>query len=301
MFDRKYFELAMKRIRSISTLLHQPHPFIFTPYSIIIPGGVTFLIITLLAPLQYQEMNGLERSLNGALIGFLVSATILLTVKGLRKMAPQFMDEEEWTIGREILLYFIIVLLIIGGIFCSFYRLYSGSTSTGHFFITTVGFTGILSFFPILILVLFEQYTYQKKQLRQAQQLTSLLKAENHYLKSEKVSQVLLKAENGKVELQLHPAELFCLKSDSNYIEVFYSLEGSWAKKLIRNRLKHMEGALPEDRFFRCHNRFIVNREQIVRVEGNARNLSLVLKGVDFKIPVSRAKAKSISAFLEQA
>lgn len=285
----------------IAKIFRKPHPFIFNAYSIIIPGGVTFLIIALLAPLQYQEMDGLERSLNGAWIGLLVSATIFGSVQGLRKVFPQFMAEEEWTLGREILLYLIIVLMIIGTLFCSFYQWYSGNSSMAYFLIHTAGLTLIFSIFPILILVLFEQYSYQKRQLKQAQQLTHLLKAENHSLKSGKLSPIILKAENGKVALQLPPSELIYLKSDSNYVEVFYGLGESYARKLIRNRLKYLEEVLPANHFFRCHHRFIVNREQIIRVEGNARNLSLVLKGVDFKIPVSRAKATSIHAFLAQS
>lgn len=291
-------KLAMKQIQMIAKIFLKPHPFIFNAYSVIIPGALAFLIIALLAPLQFQEIEGTRRILIGGLIGFLVSATVFCSVQLLRKIFPKFMDEDEWTIGREILLYLIVISLIIGGIFASIYMIYREDESFARFFTRTAFLTLVMSLFPVLVLVLFEQYSYQKKQLRQAHQLTRVLQAENHNLKSAKVSQIILKAENGKIELQLSPADLVCLRSDSNYVEVFYRLEETCTRKLIRNRLKHLEEALPKQHFFRCHNSFIVNGEHIMKVEGNARNLDLLLKGIDFKIPVSRSKAKAVTYFL---
>lgn len=281
--------------------LKKPHPFIFNAYSVAIPGVASFLIILLLAPLDFKELELTQRSLYALCIGGFVSVIILLTVKLLQKLLPSFTQEDQWTIGREILLFLMVVLLIILGIFLGIFTIYGANQSAWEVFAKTVLISLCISFFPIVILVLFEQYRQQKIQFTYAQQLTQALKAENQELqtKSPQHKQLQLKAENGKVELQLLASEIICLQSDGNYVEIFYEIDETVTKKLIRNRLKSLEVQLPTTTFFRCHNRFLINGNCIVQIEGNARNLELSLRGVDFKIPVSRSKANQISEYLQ--
>ncbi|MBC8755308.1 LytTR family transcriptional regulator [Kordia sp. YSTF-M3] len=286
-------------------IFNKPHPFIFNTYSIVIPGMAAFLIILLLAPFQFQEIEILQRSLYALLIALFVSASIFFTVKLLQKLFPAFMKEDNWTIGREVLLFLMVIFLIVLGIFASIFFTYTGNESIVQLFLKTTFFTVCISFFPIVILVLFEQYRQQKIQFNRAQKLTETLKAENEKLQSETIqyaisaNQIQLKAENGKVALQLFPSEIICLQSDGNYVDVFYEVDKVVTKKLIRNRLKNLEETLTTSNFFRCHHRFMVNGNYITKVEGNARNLELTLRGIEFKIPVSRAKVKDVSSFLQ--
>ncbi|AXG69029.1 LytTr DNA-binding domain protein [Kordia sp. SMS9] len=281
--------------------LKKPHPFIFNAYSVVIPGAASFLIILLLAPLDFKELELTSRSLYALCIGVFVSMIIFLTVKLLQKLFPTFTQEDRWTVGREILLFLIVVLLIILGVFLGIFTLYGANQSAWEVFAKTTFISLCISFFPIVILVLFEQYRQQKIQFTYAQQLTQSLKAENQKLQTKTVSnqQLQLKAENGKVELQVFASEIICLQSDGNYVEVFYEIDTTVHKKLIRNRLKSLEAQLPITTFFRCHNRFLINGNYIVQIEGNARNLELSLRGIAFKIPVSRSKASQISEYLQ--
>ncbi|KAB8151352.1 hypothetical protein EZY14_018620 [Kordia sp. TARA_039_SRF] len=285
--------------------LKKPHPFIFNAYSVAIPGVASFLIILLLAPLDFKGMEITQRSMYALCIGGFVSVIIFSTVKLLQKLFPTFTQEDRWTIGKEILLFLLVVFLITLGIFLGIVTLYDTPQSAWKLFAKTAFISLCISFFPIVILVLFEQYLQQRKQFKYAQQLTQSLKVENQKLQIEKQhettssNQLQLKAENGKVELQLFASELICLQSDGNYIEVFYEVDKTVHKKLLRNRLKSLEELLPKNTFFRCHNRFIINGNYIVQVAGNARNLELSLRGIAIKIPVSRSKANSISEFIQ--
>ncbi|PTX60402.1 LytTR family transcriptional regulator [Kordia periserrulae] len=285
--------------------LKKPHPFIFNAYSVAIPGVASFLIILLLAPLDFKGMEITQRSIYALCIGGFVSIIIFSTVKLLQKLFPTVTQEDRWTIGKEISLFLLVVLLITLGIFLGIFILYGTHESAWQLFVKTAFISICISFFPIVILVLFEQYLQQKKQFKYAQQLTQSLKAENQKLQTEKQhettsdQQLQLKAENGKVELQLFASELICLQSDGNYVEVFYEIDKTVHKKLLRNRLKSLEEFLPKTTFFRCHNRFIINGNYIVHVTGNARNLELTLRGMDATIPVSRSKATQISEFIQ--
>lgn len=155
-----------------------------------------------------------------------------------------------------------------------------------------------------MISILFEQYRHQKKQLQKAASLTNELKMLTQKLHEEKISsfqsdQIQICNEKEEVELQLEAQDLLFMRSEGNYIEVFYKNQDKVEKQLIRNRLKSMEHQLPESMFLRCHNRYMVNGGQILRVEGNARNLSLFLKGIQDSIPVSRSKVNIIDEYLK--
>jgi hypothetical protein len=293
-------------IKRVFNGIGTPHPFIFNGYSMAIPGVFTFLILVLLAPQQFQDIPLLQRSLFALLTGLIVAGAIFLTVKTLQKLFPTFMDEDAWTVGKEGLLYLVGTLLVNLLIFAAISLFYSGADSLFQRFGRTTWYTLSISIFPITVLVLFEQYRHQKNQLVQARQLTQSLQAENDSLKTENrqpsapFQPLQFKAENGSIELQLAPEEVLCLRSDGNYVEVFYLLEEVGSVQLIRNKLKHLAPILPPKYFFRCHNRFIINGTHLVKVEGNARNLELKLRGLELLIPVSRSKVKSFSRFLEQ-
>jgi len=282
-------------------VFNKPHPFIFNAYSVAIPGVASFLIILLLAPLDFKGLEITQRSIYAVCIGSFVSVIIFSTVKLLQKLFPTFTQEDRWTIGKEISLFLIGVFLITFGVFLSIFIISKTNQSPWQVFVKTAFISLCVSFFPIVILVLFEQYQQQKLQLKRARKLNTTLKEENQQLQSTHKSEKLqFKAENGKVTLQLLASELICLRSEGNYVDVFYELHGEATKKLVRNRLKNLEETLPSDLFFRCHNRFIINKNYITHITGNARNLELELRKIALLIPVSRSKAAAFSEFMEK-
>ena len=287
-------------------LLKKPHPFIFNHYSIIIPSAVSFLIIVLLAPYDFQKIGLKYRIIFAAIISMLVALGVWATVKILKKLMPKTMAEDQWTVGKEflqILFILCIIILLISVTFILFQK--SEMPLVALFY--KIAFTTIaISILPILVLVLFEQYRHQKLQLKKAATLTVLLKNQNEQLlrnKQENSSTnelLLIKGDNDAIEIQLKPQDLIYFKSDGNYLEIYFNNVNKIQKKVIRNRLKTIENSLPHKLFFRCHNSFIINGNHIVKIEGNARNLTLHLKGISTPIPVSRTKAKAISLFLEK-
>lgn len=287
--------------------LHKPHPFIFNAYSVFIPAVVTFLIILFLSPKEFQDLDFIIRLIAGIVISSFVALSIVIAVFLLKKRISSHILEEEWTIGKELILVFFVLLLIILFLSLAVSFVQKDYDSFFSLFLKTSSITISIGILPILILLLFEQNSYQIKQVEKANQLNTYLKRENNELrsvitdKSVPPNKLLIKSENEGLELQLNPMDLIMLKSDGNYVEVFYLNADQLKKKLIRNSLKKLEGILPQDIFFRCHNRFLVNGNHIVKFEGNARNLELHLHAYPDKIPVSRAKVKAISSFLNRA
>lgn len=293
-------------------LLKRPHPFIFTPMSFLLPGVVVFILMFVLSPFGLDNLPVFTQLLYASMFGFIGIAGVLLTISALRWIAPAFMKEEKWTIGKEALLVVLVILTISILIYISF--LLSGFIPENNvsflaeIILQTIG----ISIVPVTLLILYEQFAHQKKKLIQARELTLELRQRSAILSHKKrasdeiesepiapSSGILLKAENGTIELQVNPLQLIYLKSDGNYVEVFYTKSaGELKKKLIRNRLKNLLEQLPESTFFRCHKSYAVNADHIISVNGNARNFELSLDHIDEPIPVSRSKSDELKHFM---
>lgn len=270
-------------------IFSKPHPFIFNLSSVLLPGFVTLLIIGLLAPFGFQQMGLFYRTGFAFMLGLIASLSVLIITSLLKKLYPSC--EDSWTVGKEILLILSIVITISFFIYLIFQ--YLDITDVKSFTLFKMVFTKtiLVSILPIIILVLFEQYNHQKKQAKTAEEMRATLPID----KSSALIQ--LHSENGSLEVQLHVDELIYLKADGNYVEVFY-MDLAVQKRLIRNRLKVLFDKLPKDTFFHCHKSYIVNKQNILSVTGNARNFELAMRGVDIQIPVSRTKSEELKSFL---
>lgn len=281
--------------------LKKPHPFIFNAFSVFIPGVVTFLIIAITAPFGFRELELSNRLLYALLFGGIGSITVLIAIPLLRWMFPRFINEEQWTTGREISLILIVIACICLVNVGVIQLLELTSLPFPELLQKVLLYTVLLSILPVGIMVLAEQYAHQHKKLKQAIQLTESLrrKSDSPDPKNSPSDIIALEGENGKTELQLRPEELLFLKSDGNYVEVFFLDDSGFTqKKLLRNRLKALHKQLPADRFFQCHKSYVVNLRQILNVEGNARNLELLLQHSDTPIPVSRSKSMELQALI---
>lgn len=287
----------------ITESLKKPHPFIFNAGSILIPGFIAFLLIFVFSPFGSSSFEITNRLILCLMFGLVSSFGVLLVTRILKWLTPGFMREERWTVGKELIL----ILIVVAGIcllnFVAILVLGLSTMQIQRLFQMVIVYTIGISIIPVGILVLFEQFSHQRKKLQQAKKLTERLRQlslEKTTDQTSPLNNILLEAENGNVELQLHPKEILFINSDGNYVEIYYQVNDfAIHKKLIRNRLKNFIPILPKTFFFQCHKSFIVNKMHIIQVEGNARNLELIMRKTDRRIPVSRSKTKALSEFLK--
>ena len=291
---------------------HKPYPFIFNTYSVLVPAVVTFVLILFLRPLWFSEIKFLERTLVALAISVIIGTSIFVVVKGLQRWFPNYMNEDQWTLGKEVLLWLLVLFIII----CSISMVFMGVTVYNqhedrsvlnlslffHLFLNTAYITFGIGIIPMIVLVLFEQHNHQKKQYQKAQQFSSLLQKKLESIKTEanKKDKLIFSSENKEIELQVDAADVIFIQSEGNYVEVNYVKDNALQKKLIRHRIKAMEEQLPEDIFFRCHNRYIINTHRITNVNGNARGLYIEVENSALVIPVSRSKVKAFKAVFEK-
>lgn len=291
----------------IIPFLKKPHPFVFNQYSILTPGLITFFVIFFFQPFHFKSYSITILTAVALCFGTGVSSTVWIVVNVLKRFIPSQFDEDKWTIGKEVSLILFVLSSITSLVFLVFWSLQATSIDSWLLFKIIFIRTVLIAFFPILVMVLFEQYYLQKKKWQEAQKLNLQLEEKQQFLQQEiqKVSQsnstsVSLQAENGNVNLQLKPQDILYLKSEGNYVEVFYLQAEKVQKELIRNRLKILEDKLPTPDFFRCHKSFVVNLHQILKVDGNARNLELILQHHNTnRIPVSRNKSEGLAELLK--
>ncbi|WP_340063602.1 LytTR family DNA-binding domain-containing protein [Ascidiimonas aurantiaca] len=294
---------------NLKALFKRPHPFIFNRNSVLITGVATFFVLVVLSPFGYHTLPLKHRVWLALINSVIAASSIWLMVTFIQRFFPKWSKPENWVLGKEILLIWGTLLLII--LLTYMFLLVSSITNeTGiSLFFQVFLKTMAISVIPISILVFFEQFMHQKKKLKQAVSISKQLKArkENYDNKENGVIQqkekyILIPGENGKIELKLLPEELIYLKSEGNYIEVYYSSGTlSIQKKLIRNSLRSILEFLPASSFFHCQKSYIVNVDHIISVQGNARNLVLTVRNSDIDIPVSRAKTEALQNFLKTA
>lgn len=287
----------------IQKVLNKPHPFIFNWFSIVLPSLITFLVLVILKPFEFDNM------LTNQLIGWstffalIVGVTVFLCVSILKRFSRRTI-EENWTVKNEIFLV-LFVLAVISTLTFVLFLILNPQTNKFELFSLVVLRTLAISFFPILILVLYEQNYHQKIKRKQAERLSQQLQKNEASLAQKNVDlslpeKIALKSENKKIALQIDPINLFFAKSEGNYVEVFYYQNQKVQKQLIRNSLKAIEEQLSISDFFRCHNRFLINLLHIQKVEGNARNFEIVLENIEEKIPVSRSKSDKLLQLFKQ-
>ncbi|PWE00982.1 LytR/AlgR family response regulator transcription factor [Marinilabilia rubra] len=84
-------------------------------------------------------------------------------------------------------------------------------------------------------------------------------------------------------------ADIVCLVSADNYVEVIFKEEGRYKKKLLRNTLKNLQQLLgPYSFFVRIHRICVVNIHYVDHLRKSFNSYWVSIKGMDRKLPVSR-------------
>ena len=96
-------------------------------------------------------------------------------------------------------------------------------------------------------------------------------------------------ADKSHVNFEIDPSQLLYVEAMQNYVVVHYHESDSHKQKIIRSTLRRVEEKLRGTAVQRTHRSFLINRDRITSVSGNAQGLKLQLDGIENKyIPVSR-------------
>ena len=148
------------------------------------------LIDYFLAPLGFSSIDFFERVVIALVISVIIAGSIHFGIIGLKKLLPNYMSEDTWTIGKEFLLYVFVLSVIILTISCVFIAVVMyqyDSINPSKIFLNVLLRTAKITFgiciIPIVVSILIEQKNYQKRQFLKANQLSEKLKKKSLPLK----------------------------------------------------------------------------------------------------------------------
>lgn len=197
-----------------------------------------------------------------------------------------FENEENWTVGKEMLSYIFLFLFI--GVFNFLIRpmIYDNpqNSSVYYFFeellhIILVGILLVLTFIPVNFFVLYHQNS------RKAEGLPPSFEH-----RSDSAAIISIDTETLIDNFDLNMNSFLFAKADGNYIE--FNLEKpdlTLKKEVKRISLKELEKQLSiYGWIFKTHRSYLVNLKKIKKVSGNAQGYSLKLGTSEISVPVSR-------------
>ena len=285
-------------INKVKKLLNKPFPFYETyKHKIGIPIIMSLLVMIGIIVLNISKnLNSFnEQILNVALYGFVTILITLIFSLLLPEILPDTFDIEKWNVKKTII--FFLTTIFSVGISLSLVAYYFDNPNNllfSHFFYLILFRAIALSFFPIIVLVLFAERALNKRNHLRALKIIDQVK--NKPKKSKQENQVTYTfAKNSNDEINLAESDIFYIKAEGNYCLVVFVDKTLFKNRLIRSKLKEIEKIVEKSNsLIRCHRSYIVNLKKVSNITGNAKGYVLHLNKLDFKVPVSRKLSKTL-------
>ncbi len=281
-------------MKKIKAYLNKPFPFIEkTQHKIIASFLFSAFIYTFLIIFQPFGIVNIPYYKPLFILGFF-GITFIVLLNGYL-IAPyffrQFFNTDNWTIRKNLI--FISIQILIIAILNWLYNSTVGKDVTEqHNLFSFLFITISIGFFPTILLNMFIEKYLSKKHQNIAENLTHTIQSEN---KSKDIQKINIISENENESMSIELDQLICIKSEGNYVDVYFYKNEKINKQFIRNSLTKLgKQLIIFENIKRCHRSYIVNFSNIEKVSGNARNFNLHIKMLDFTIPVSRSFPKEI-------
>ena len=215
------------------------------------------------------------------LLGFFIAPILFKT----------FFSPDNWTIKKNIIFITIQFLIII-----ELNWVYNSTIGVGiteqhspYYFIFITVSVGI---FPTLFLIYFIEKSLTHRNQTIATNFTHNIQ---HQKNNAINTSIKLVSKNNNETLIIGLEQLICIKSEGNYLKVFFKDDNIIKSKLIRNSISKIEEQLIIfENVERCHRSYVVNLDNVEKLSGNARNFNLHITNLDFLIPVSRSFPQEI-------
>ena len=111
---------------------------------------------------------------------------------------------------------------------------------------------------------------------------------------NEAEEKVILKGTNKSEKYNLKREDILFVRSENNYVFVYYSDDEIIKKIMLRNTLSKIHNQAQF--LIKTHRSYLVNPGKIISLKGNSQNAYLQLSSFDEKIPVSKTYYPKIKA-----
>jgi hypothetical protein len=243
-----------------------------------------FLFILFFQPFDFSHLNFNNQLLVISGLGAIIFVLLWLFLIILPMVVPSIFDNQGETWFSDLTGLFICILSSVA---FAFYLRYVGIVFLSMFLMFKVV---LICLAPYVILKIINYQRLLKITIRDLKESNNKLKAMLvDFQHEETVKAIELYSEHKTEKVALEVNNLVLIKSADNYIEIIYSEEEQFKKKLIRNSLKNVEDQLSKyTNFIRCHRTYIVNKDHIEKLVKTYTGYKIHLKGHPEELPVSR-------------
>jgi len=209
---------------------------------------------------------------------------------------PKFFDEKNYTVGKEIFLSAVLILIIGLGNAVFHNYLQGNNTVTG--IIPMIFNTFLIGIFPLTFLTLADYSRKLKQNLRISEEISLPKVAPTSNLSPPQISKLINLSSEGEHKT-IQTDDLLFIEAVGNYANVVELNENSVSRNLFRTTLKSLEEENAIAGIMRCHRSYIVNLNKVNEVKGNAQGLKLHLQDCAEIVPVSRKYIQPVKAYFE--
>lgn len=263
-----------------------------------------FLFLFIFQPFGLNRIDNSKKVLvffNYSVITFIVTLfNLFLFPKLVEFLNNKKKEKPDYTLKDEILKGMWIIFTI--GLANSVYTYWIGYLPlTFKAIIHILFYTLAIGIFPATIAIIINFNFMLSHNLKTAISLNQKLRHPGEQSDSKLLTDdvVTLISDNKKEKIDLNVSNILFIKSEGNYIEIYYRNQDEIENTLLRSTLKRIEEMLKDSRYlFRCHRAYIVNVNNIQHVEGNSQGYKLRLTDTDYEIPASRSYSKKMKELL---
>lgn len=262
----------------------------------IVFGLFVFVFLFVFRPFN---ISGLHDQLLVVAIGYgLVCSSIMIILNVfLFNAFPNYFNERNWTIKRELIwsLVNLMCIAIANFIYSYFIDITILNLNSFLLFLT---YTLAVGLFPIGAAVLINYTRWNHKYESETEALNPIIEADIISFTPQEMERVRFFAENNSLELEVLSAHFLYAKADDNYVELYYLQDDIKNRKVLRNSLKNIHAFLPrQQNFYRCHKSYVINLDHVNHISGNAQGYKFHLKSTEELIPVSRANNEFVKNY----
>ena len=260
-------------------------------------GLFLFLFLFFFKPfgLSRFEEALFEYSLGMGSLDFL-GTFLLLYISPL--IFKNYFNEDNWTVGRNILL-MVVGLLFIALILWNFGEIYKETYGFDKLtlleFLSKAFLVGII---PLTFYVFINEKTVREKRERRVFKVKEINKESEINTPKE----ISINSDNEKEQITFDADNLVYITSQGNYASFFLKKDDTIKEKILRITLTKITEKLKDHpNIIRCHKSYIVNSNFINDISGNARGYLLKSNYISEEIPVSRKFSKeSLNVFFHE-
>lgn len=281
-------------------------------------GLFIFLFLFLFKPF-YLHLLETGRLLSMAASYGLITALVIIG-GGLvfTKWISPRINEEKWTLGKQVLLNMVLMLCIA---FCNVFvtQLIYGMPVDFSWYGSMLQWVVMIGTLPIAIAELISYNYYLRKNLESASELTRIARlpykepvkvfrpgtvnepalagtglhfSGNGDIVTDETPEIVveLTGENQADRLILQEQQLLAVQALDNYVNIFWADGTRLQTTMLRNTLTNIAEQLKTQPYmYRSHRGWLVNSTRVKEVEGNAQGLKLTVDLMEQPVPVSRA------------